>query len=239
MLQSLKAPSRAPPPSYLESGAPTSEFTSFETARKETHVNVNVADILENSCQVAGAPTSFGGHAHPRNQLLGFLEGLLVEGLLVRVELHPGSLERPSLGLEPRSAVLYLPLVRGSQRRPRLHVRIHTNAEPEAHQLQVCLSASTVCFSTQWGTTNCWSVSEGATSGCKLAKALPQECAASSVVASPSQEKTPLSETSCTVRLISCCGTLVCFSAGPHAPQENQIAHDVLRIFGAFDFDTS
>lgn len=239
MLQSVKVPSRAPPPSYLESGASTSEFTSFETGRKETHINANVADILENSCQVAGAPTSFGGHARPRNEVLGFLESLLVGGLLVTVELHPGTMERPSLGLEPRKAVLYLPLVRRSHRRPRLHVRMHTNAEPEGHQLQVCLSASTVCFFTKWGTTNCWSVSEGATSGCKLAKALLQECAASSVVASPSQEKTPLSETGCTVRLISCCGTLICFPAGPHAPLENQIAHDVLRIFGAFDFDTS
>ncbi|OEH77918.1 hypothetical protein cyc_01066 [Cyclospora cayetanensis] len=167
--------------------------------------------------------------------VLAMLESLLVRGLWLTVSIQAGSPDGPSMGLQPIGAVLYLPFVREGRVHPKLQVHIGSRELKEwDHQFEVNLSVSTVSFCS-----NCWSSSLGG---------LPEETVQhknpeGALQGGNDESHSAMAETKAaecsSVRLISACGSLICFVGGPHMPLENQVTHDVLRIFRAFEFDTS
>ncbi|CDI87411.1 hypothetical protein, conserved [Eimeria praecox] len=237
MLHSHRGPSRAPSLDYLDFGSSNVELLAQETGNRVAQLT-----LKRGQAPVGAAPDARGPVGHPRadssNVVHTLLEDLLVRGLSVTVGLQPGSPEGPTLGLKPESVVLYLPMVRECQGPPKLHVRVKRIEAPGFRQLQICLSSSTVSFCTEWGAPSGVAGPDETVRRCKLNETLPAGFSSSAVASAASQITEPAAAKSCIVQLISSCGSLLCFKADPTAPMENQLVHDVLCIFRAFDFDT-
>ncbi|CDJ29731.1 uncharacterized protein EMH_0004630 [Eimeria mitis] len=239
MLNSLRGPSRAPSLDYLEFESPNAQLPAQEAGRRATHRTPK-----SGQAPVGRETPASRGHGAPsqpdtNHTVHNLLEDLLVRGLSVTVGLQPGSPAGPALGLKPEGVVLYLPLVRECQGPPKLHVRVNRGEAPGTKPLQVCLSNSTVSFCTEWGASSCIAASEQGVRHRKFVETLPAGYSSSAVASTASQITEPAVAGSCIVQLISSCGSLLCFKADSTAPLENQLAHDVLCIFRAFDFDTT
>ncbi|CDJ61808.1 hypothetical protein, conserved [Eimeria maxima] len=238
MFHSHGGPYRAPSLDYLDFGSRNIELPAHETGQRVAQVTVRRGQASAGR----GAPPSRGPGAHAQpdsnNTVHNLLEDLLVRGLPVTLGVHPGSPEGPSLGLKQEGVVLYLPLVRECQGPPKLHVHVNRSDAPGIQPLQVCLSSSTVSFCTEWGASSGGAAPDETARRRKLGEALPAGYSSSAVASTASHITEPAAAGSCIVQLISSCGSLLCFKADPMAPLENQLAHDVLCIFRAFDFDT-
>ena len=190
-----------------------------------------------------------------RQAVLTVLEGLLARGLCMGVRLYSGSHEGAAAGHQQLAAVLYLPLVRQGQGAPKLQVHGHQKEKEgrKTAHLEVCLSASTVSFSAissnesngpnQERPPREQNILAGTVSQPRAPQAAEStEAADACTRAAQTEEATaPYCNAGgcCSVRLVTACGSLISFPGGPEAPIENRVAHDVLRIFAAFDFNTS
>ncbi|CDJ54268.1 hypothetical protein, conserved [Eimeria brunetti] len=239
MLHPIRGPARALPLDYLDSGSPNTDLPAHETGQQAVHATLKRGQATAG--REAEAPRGPGVHhqADNSNTVHRLLEDVLVRGLSVTVGLQPRSPEGPALGLKPEGVVLHLPLVRECQGPPKLHVRTKGNEAPGAKPLQVWLSSSTVSFCTEWGTPAGVAAAEESMRRRKLGETLPAGYSSSAMASTASQLTEPAGACCCIVQLISSCGSLLCFKADPTAPLENQLVHDVLCIFRAFDFDTN